>query len=495
MKMHAPLLMIAMSLLAGVAVGDAVGEFRPALVALAVSVGLAVLLGRWPRWQTVAIWCCTFLVGVALGSRERDRLGVSWPDRALLLEAVVVEEPVLKDRWVVCDVVTTQHHRLRCRIVRDGRSRRIRIGDGLVLQSRVRPVGEWHSGHFDYRRYMQCHDFVGESFVGPYQWQWRTVSLQMLSGVERLRLRLMRWRHHLLESYRQWGLDGDVYHVVAAMTLGERSQMSRSLKDTYARVGASHVLALSGLHLMILYGVVSFFFGWGRWRLATQLLTVLSIWAFALLTGMSSSVTRSAWMISLYALLSLGHRERMSVNTLSFAAVVMVAVRPYAIYDMGFQLSFMSVLSILLLTPRLMGWLPLHVWQRHRWWRSLCGMVAVSVSAQVGTAPLVAYYFGRFSTYFLLSNMVVVPMAYVVLYLSLSVVVVFWSSALQQLLVGALSLTVTAMNTLLTAIGRLPGSSIEGINLSLTRLYLLYIIMVVCWAIVRLARPVFRRSG
>ena len=197
-------------------------------------------------------------------------------------------------------------------------------------------------------------------------------------------------------------------------------------------------------------------------------------------------------MISIYALLSLGYRERMSVNTLSLAAIVMVVSHPYAVYDMGFQLSFMAVLSILLITPWLMDWLPLHVWQRHRWWRALWGLVAVSLAAQVGTAPLVAYYFGRFSTYFLLSNMVVIPMAYVVLYLSLSVIATCWWTVLQQLLVSVLHLTVTAMSTMLVVLGRLPGSSIEGISLSLSRLFLLYIMVVVGWAMVRLARPIFR---
>jgi len=284
-------------------------------------------------------------------------------------------------------------------------------------------------------------------------------------------------RQHLLERYRQWGLTDEVYGVVAAMTLGEKSQLDRGLKDTYSQVGAAHILALSGLHLMIIYSVISLFMVWRRFRFLSQIVIILAIWAFAFLVGMSPSVVRSAFMISIYALLSLGYRERMSVNTLAFVAIVMLLCNPQSLFDIGFQLSFMAVLAILLFNPLFAKMIPLHVLQRHRLLNGLWGMTTVSLSAQLGTAPLIVYYFGRFPTYFLLSNYVVIPLATAILYLTVLSMVTFWWAGLQYWLVALLSTIVLLMNDLLKGISCLPYCSIEGLYISILQVGFLYIII------------------
>jgi competence protein ComEC len=259
------------------------------------------------------------------------------------------------------------------------------------------------------------------------------------------------------------------------------------MKARYAQVGASHVLALSGLHLMIIYAVISLMVGWWRWRMVSQVATVLAVWAFAFLVGLSPSVVRSAFMISVYALASLGYRERMSVNTLAFTAIVMLAVNPLAMYDIGFQLSFMAVLWIVLLNPLMAKIIPLHVQQRHRWLSMLWGMTTVSVSAQVGTAPLVAYYFGRLPVYFLLSNYIVIPAATLILYLALASMMTGWWTALQHILVGALATIVSWMNGALGWIAQLPKSSVEGLNLSTLQVCLIYLLTGALWVLLALA--------
>jgi len=211
--------------------------------------------------------------------------------------------------------------------------------------------------------------------------------------------------------------------------------------------------------------------------LLKQVITILSIWAFAFMVGLSPSVVRSAVMISIYALLSLGYREKMSVNTLAFTAIVMLVVNPHSLYDVGFQLSFAAVLSILVLNPLFSKVIPLHVLQKHRWLRFWWGLTTVSISAQVGTAPLVAYYFGTFSTYFLLSNYIVVPMATVVLYLTLACLATGCWVGLQLWLVSILVWIVGTMNRILEIIGALPKSCVEGISLSTLQLYLIYILI------------------
>lgn len=479
MPFHAPLLPLAVSLVAGILLGEWFDNQLTALLLLAGLSASACLLGRYPRLQAMAIGMGVVMVGALLRTRTDQQLDVDWPDQRQRVEAVVIGEPVIKEKFVVVDLLTTDsHHKLRGRIARDGRSERIIPGDGLVINAYINKVHAWQQGHFSYQRYMACHSFAGELYARSADWQQQELSLSGLTWVERARLRALQWRHRLLQRYRQWGIGDEAYGILAAMTLGEKSQVDAQLKETYSQVGASHILALSGLHLMIIYGVITLFVGWRRIRMASQLLIVLAIWGFAFLVGLAPSVVRAAFMISVYALLSLGHRERMSVNTLAFTAIVMLVVRPLAIYDMGFQLSFAAVLAILLFHPLFEGLLPADVLQRHRWLKLLWGLTAVSLSAQIGTAPLVAYYFERFATSFLLANYVVIPLATIILYLALATIAFCWWSSLQALLAAVLASSVLLMNHLLTAVSALPGSSIEGIRLSTVALVMVYVIMV-----------------
>ena len=312
------------------------------------------------------------------------------------------------------------------------------------------------------------------------------------TGIEQ---RFLGWRSTLLEHYRQWGISDEAYGVMAAMTLGDKSAIDKETRSTYRKVGAAHILALSGLHLMIIYGVISLLIGWRRIRMLSQILIILSIWAFALLTGLSPSIVRSASMITVYALLSLGNREKMSVNTLAFVAIIMLVINPMAIYDIGFQLSFMAVLAIVLINPLLYGIIPLHIQVRHRWLSALWGVATVSISAQIGTAPLVAYYFGYFSTWFLLTNYIVVPLATLVLYLTPVLLVVSWWPWGVAFMAKVLSAIVLLMNHLLKWITTLPYCSIDGITLSTLQVFLLYIIIGSIYITVSLRYPTARRNG
>ena len=309
-----------------------------------------------------------------------------------------------------------------------------------------------------------------------------------------LRQQFLEWRSVLLEKYHEWGVGDEAYGVVAAMTLGDKKAIDKDTKETYRVAGASHILALSGLHLMIIYSVITLLVGWMRFRLLSQVIIVLAIWAFALLTGLSPSVTRSAAMITAYALLSLGYRERMSVNTLAFVAIIMLIISPSMLYDVGFQLSFMTVLSIVLWHPLLNGLIPLHVQQRHHWLSNLWGLITVSTAAQIGTAPLVAYYFGRLPVWFLLSNFIVIPLATVVLYLTLALVVFNWWTWAATLVAKVLTAVVVTMERGLAWVGALPYSSIDGIQLSVLRVYLIYIIIGSLFVAVSIRFPAIRRS-
>jgi competence protein ComEC len=291
-----------------------------------------------------------------------------------------------------------------------------------------------------------------------------------VSRLDRSKTYFLVQRAKLLDRLSESGVDGSVYAVVAAMALGDKSQLTKNLRESYAVTGASHVLALSGLHLGIVYTLLSLLLNRRRWQVVSQVIIIVCVWLFVFLVGMSASVVRAAVMLTVYALLSLGHRNRMSVNTLAFAAIVMLLFNPRALFDIGFQLSFMAVLAILLFYPLFEQVWPQSFLLDHRAFRWVWTMLAVSCAAQIGATPLIAYYFGRFSNYFLLTNLLVVPAATLILYLSLVVLLI---PALAYLLIYV----VDTLNRLLLWMATLPGACIEGLHPTPLQISMVYVII------------------
>ena len=468
----APLFRLAVCLMAGIVVGDSITVGWWLLPIFTAMVVLALLLWKYEQWQSLAIAVCFVVLGWWLMERQKASLTVAWPESEVCYEAVVISEPVEKPKTMAVDVLLAESGRkLKCYLYKDDRSRSLRIGDGLKVQSRIEANSEWRRGSFDYRRYLEIYGFTGRTFVSSWKWQKAKISLAKLSRIERMRLTFLKYRSRLLEKINTQGKDSDAYAVVAAMALGDKSALTQELKDVYSVTGASHILALSGLHLGIIYALLSLFVFRRRWQVFSQIIIILSIWAFVFLVGMSTSVVRSAMMLSVYALLSLGHRDRMSVNTLAFTAIVTLMISPMSLFDVVFQMSYVAVLSILLFTPLMEDVFTAEYLMSHRVVRWLWGMVAVSLSAQIGTAPLIAYYFGRFSCYFLLTNFIVIPAAMLILYLSLVVL-------LMPSLANILFNIVSALNILLTKMASIPGASIDNLHPTKIQTTMIYVIIV-----------------
>ena len=466
-----PLLRLAVSLMGGIIITQYVDFPLSLLPVLVVAIMVALLLGKYAQSQSVAIAVCFVVLGALLSQRQKKSMQVLWPEGEVCYEAVVLSEPLEKAKTMAVDIMIVQtRQKLKCYFYKDERSRGLSIGDGLRIQSRIRKNSDWHRGNFDYRRYLEIHGFTGSTFVASWKWRKAKVSLKGLSRLERTKLYFLKLRSRLLQRFKADRQENGQYAVVAAMVLGDKSALTKELKDVYSVTGASHVLALSGLHLGIIYSLLSLLIVGRRWQMISQMLIVLCIWAFVFLVGMSTSVVRSATMLTVYALLSLGYRDKMSVNTLAFTAIVMLIVNPLSLYDIGFQMSFMAVFAILVLSPLIMRVFSMEYLLSHQTARWIWSLVTVSCAAQIGTAPLIAYYFGRFSTYFLLTNFIVIPAATLILWLS-PVVLAFPTLAYILLYI------VKCLNIVLEQIAVWPGSSIDALQPSVFQTVMIYVVI------------------
>lgn len=469
-----PMLRVTIMLILGIIVGKAVCPFIPiiAWVVLAfVSLAVAFAVNKYPVGQSVAILLSFFFVGGLLVSFSIEKMKISLPKYPVTYQAVLVSEPVVHGKVIQADMMVVgdgKPIKVKASILRDtvdNRWQRLHVGDGITATSFLDEPHNFVQSTFDYAAWLKEHGFKAETFIYYSDWKKSVVDLTKLSYIDRTVIQARKFRQRLLARYHDLGADGQSYAVLAAMTLGDKSALSRELKDDYSIAGASHVLALSGLHLSIIYGVLTLLTIAFRRRWLPQLLIMTAIWSYVVLVGMSPSVVRSAVMLTVIAMVEILNRRAMLLNSLSLAAFVMLLWNPMSLYDVGFEMSFMAVLGIALFEPLL--------FRRHYtssialrivYW--FWGIVSVSIAAQIGTAPLVAYYFGRFSCYFILTNIIVIPCATAILYGTVLVAVLSIIPSVSSWLAGLLIGLVGLLNSSLHWIASLPCASIEGINWS-----------------------------
>lgn len=474
---HAPLLPLAVCLMAGIAAARWWMPPIPFVVVFAASVLLAIACRRWPAAQSIVIGICFVTFGITLAQWQYVE-----PIEGLAVEAVVMSEPAERPKTVAVDLLVPERGQtMRCYLWKGGTGMSLQLGDEVVVRLRSTQDDDGN------RRWPSRY------FVSYRDWQPGGSALQRLSKFQRSRLFFLRLRHRLLARYQALNADEEVYGVLAAMTLGDKSALTPDLRDTYNDSGVSHVLALSGLHVGIIYMLLTLLtLRRPRFWLA-QILIVTAIWGFAFLTGLSPSIVRASVMISLYAVFAARSQGRASLNVLAFAAIVMLIADVQTLFEVGFQLSFLSVFSILLFVPlfdclynpgQLAG---SKVSKLHPLLRGLWGMAAVSVAAQLGTAPLVAYYFGRLSTWFLLANFIVIPAATVIIYGALLTLL---CPPIGQLLVWAVDL----LNQALGIVAALPYSSIDGLHPTILQVVLVYMLVALFYLFARRLFPIIGNS-
>lgn len=494
-----PMLRVVAFLVVGIVAGDKSYGLLSAEIwfgCFTASVVAAVLVRKWCVAQTAMLFAALVFLGGCLTAHRLSCINIGLPEGETVYSAVVSSRPEMTEKTVRCDMIVVgggRPFKVKASFYRDANAEQLKVGEGVRVTSVLEKPANYAGSTFDYARYLTYHGYSATTFVYSDCWHGAVVDLSSLSLVKRAELAALRYRDVLLARMRSFGAVGEGYSVLAAMTLGERVSMSDELNEDYSVSGAMHVLSLSGLHLGIIYAMLLLLF-FKRSRMVTaQVLIICAIWVYVFIAGLPVSAVRSAVMLTVYSLISLLNRDKMSLNTLSVAAVALLVANPLNFYDVGFQMSFMSVMFIIILYQPLYLLLP----QRARdvsavrWvWQ----MTAVSVAAQVGVAPLVAYYFGRFSCYFLLANFVVVPASTVILYGAAALLLSSWLPVVQKALCLLLVRVAEWMNAAVSFIASLPGASIDGINMNLLQLTLVYVIIFSLYVLSFYVRKMLRIS-
>lgn len=241
--------------------------------------------------------------------------------------------------------------------------------------------------------------------------------------------------------------------VLAALTLGDKSGLPYELKKSYRDSGAMHLLALSGLHTGILYSIIGIFlhlldFHY-RSRRIKLVLSLMLIALYAVATGLNASVLRAGLMIGIYRLAAAGYRSAGKWEVTAMAAGIILLFFPLEIFRIGFQLSFAAVCGIAGLFGAIDRCFPF----RCKTVRKLWSLLALSVSCQIATGPIVWLYFKNIPPYFLLTNLAAVPLVTAVLYLFILSVLFYSIPIAGPFTAWLLQKSLAALNCIIEFIG------------------------------------------
>ena len=281
-------------------------------------------------------------------------------------------------------------------------------------------------------------------------------------------------RRSLLDVYRKFHIRGDEFGVLAALTLGYTDDLQPDIRASYSATGVVHILSVSGMHVGVVYVVMAFLLGFmsktQQQKVFKALFIMLFLWGYAFLSGLSAAVIRATLMFSFIAIATCFERKSQLYNTIFMSMLVMLLVNPSYLYDVGFQLSYAAVLSIIFFKPIVDKiYSPTNKVTRFVW-----TMFSVSVAAQVGTTPFTLYYFQQFPNYFLLTNFIAIPLSSLIIYLAMGLLCVSFVPYLSVGVGFLLNKSVWLLNFVIITVQNLP-YSVSHISLDLRQSLVLFL--------------------
>ncbi len=452
------------------------------------------------RWLFgVGVFFFIFSLGVFLATEREQSAKFQNINEKGIFQIEIYETPVVKENSVLCRIKTqvffdslqqqqTTHGKAILYIAKDSNSVQLASGDRLLIETNFRkPDGVVNPDGFDYAGYLKRQSIGATAYIGAERWKFLSKNTDF--SIFRLAGKL---QQKLLEVYHRFGIEGDEFAVLAALTLGSKDALHPELRQNYTTSGGMHILAVSGLHVGVIYMVLSFLFRFldrkPKLRLLKATLIVILLWGYALITGLPPSVIRSTLMFSLVAIGAGLERKSQIYNTISFSAFVMLLINPDYLFDVGFQLSYSAVISIVYFQPKIKNWFAI----KNKPLRWAWELTAVSLAAQIGTAAFSVYYFHQFPNYFLITNFVAIPFATFIIYVA---VALFVSSPVPYLSVAVafvLKCLLIALNYSIEFIHNLPFSlTITSINFWQVILVFLAIILFTVYLNNKQFKPLF----
>ncbi|MHB1148107.1 MAG: ComEC/Rec2 family competence protein [Lutibacter sp.] len=357
-------------------------------------------------------------------------------------------------------------------IKKDSTIGQLQVDDHLAVKIDFNEIAEPLNPYgFNYKKYLQQQQ-IHHQISGAYSQFLRLPKTnQTIKGIA------ANIREKINVALIQYGFKNDELAVINALLLGQRQHLTSELQQSYIGAGAIHILAISGLHigiiLLILTSVFKPLHYFKHGKLAATALIIIILWMYAIIAGLSASVVRAVAMFTAIAIAMQVNRPSSTYKTLVISMFFLLLFNPYYFFEVGFQLSYLAVFSIVWIQPKIYNlWKP-------KWWflDKIWQLLTVSAAAQIGVLPLSLYYFHQFPGLFFVSNLVIIPVLGIILTVGIIIMALAVLEIAPQFMVDAYIFIIQQMNHFIGWIADQEIFIIQQISMSFLLMVALYALL------------------
>ena len=351
----------------------------------------------------------------------------------------------------------------------------LKYGNKILINKNLQRIkNSGNPGAFNYQRYAAFQSVFHNVFLKQKDW----VNLQE-NDVNPFKQFIFTSRKNILSILQKNIPAGkDELGIAEALLIGYTNDLDKDLVQAYSNTGVVHIIAISGMHLALIYGLLVWLFARipliNKSKIAQVALILSCLWLFSLLTGAAASVLRSAVMFTFIAVGKNLSKESSIYNSLAASAFVMLCHNPYFLWDVGFQLSYLAVVGIIIFQKSIYNWLYI----KNKWVNKIWKLMAVSLSAQVLTFPVCIYYFHQFPNLFLITNIIAVPLSGIILFAEIGLVAFSWIPLLGNYLGKIVGWGVWCMNKIIVWVSQLSFAVWDNIPSTVATTWLLYAVVI-----------------
>lgn len=352
----------------------------------------------------------------------------------------------------------------------DSNSNKLLPGDFIEVNSRLNSIHSLgNPNEFDYSKYLKNKQIVAQFFLTS-NTRWKkyksSFPLNRYSTII---------RNRCLDIFKRSGLQSNNLFIASALTFGYKNDLNTFVKNIFSRTGAMHVLAVSGLHVGIIFLIVNSIISLlkipFRYDWLGHFFILLIIWSYALITGLSPSILRATTMMSFFIIARVFNKHTSIYNVLFSSVFFLLFVNPFLIIDVGFQLSILAVFGILFFYPKIYNLINV----KHYILKKIWAISSVSLAAQLTTFPISIFYFHQFPNLFLLSNIFVIPLVFILLIVGLFTIVLSFNNSILILWGKLFSFLLSVLMSFLTTIESISFSTTKGLFISAEETLLAYL--------------------
>lgn len=396
-------------------------------------------------------------------------------------EAKICSEPILKNEYLRFNVEVEKIQLENKKWIKNcGKIKiylkenvSIHYGQNLLISQKPTTIDSpKNPNEFNFKRYLSFHNIEYQCFLKGYETivfsqktQWNIIAFSQ------------HLRQKFVKSFQKHISNQKEFSILVALLLGDKHYIENETKNDYSGAGAMHILAVSGLHVGILFGALSFLLNLTflkKHQKTNAFLLIGFLWFYAFLTGLSPSVLRASLMFTFVIIAKTIDRNSNIYNTLALTAFCLLLYNPYLLMEVGFQLSFLAVFGIVFFFDK---FYKIFIFKNKIidfWWQLFC----ISLAAQLITFPLTILYFHQFPTYFFLVNLLIIPVAMLIVVIGFFSLFFSYFDWLFSKFAWLLEFLTKILNEVISlSQEKLPFATIEGINISVIESYLFYLLI------------------